>query len=123
MNKGVSWIVSLTVVLIVGIGMTLLATARVRSTVTITITNNSQAAIRNLYLAPGNPDDWGPDQLGDAVIAPGSSVTLNNVACEGSSIRVIAEDPNGCFIYKTASCSDNATVTITASDTPDCGNQ
>jgi hypothetical protein len=120
-NRSVRWIISTLVVLAVLGSMTLLTTARARPAMTITITNSSQSQIRNLYLAPGNPDDWGPDQLGESGIAPGGSFTLNNVSCEGSSIRVIAEDQNGCFIYHSVSCGDSGSWTITASETPDCG--
>jgi len=35
---------------------------------------------------------------------------------------VIAEDHDGCFYYQVVSCSENAGWTISASDSPDCGN-
>ena len=108
-------------VLVMLAGMTLLVTARTRSTISITINNNSQREIRHLYLAPGDPNNWGPDQLGESRIYPGGTFTLNNVSCNAASIRVIAEDQNGCFLYNNVSCSDNATWTITDSATPDCG--
>ncbi len=115
------WAIVLLVVLAAIAGLTLLAAANTRVPVSITITNNSQLQIRGLYLAPGNPDNWGPDQLNGSTIAPGASFTLNNVACEGSSIRVIAEDQNGCFLYHNFSCGANGTWTISNSETPDCG--
>lgn len=100
---------------------TLLAAAQPRASLSITINNNSQWQVRGLYLAVGNPDNWGPDQLNGSTISPGASITLNNVACDGASLRVIAEDQNGCFFYHTVSCEANATWTITANDRPDCG--
>ena len=115
------WAIVLLIVLAGVAGMTLLAAASTRATVSITIINNSQLQIRGLYLAPGNPDNWGPDQLNGSTLAPGASFTLNNVACEGSSIRVIAEDQNGCFLYHNVSCDANGTWTISNSETPDCG--
>lgn len=121
-GRSVRWVISTVVVLAVLVSMTLLATARARPAMTITISNNSQLLIRNLYLAPGNPDDWGPNQLGESGIAAGASVTLSNVSCEGSSVRVIAEDQNGCFIYQSVSCGDTGAWTITGSETADCGN-
>ena len=108
-------------VLVMLAGMTLLVTARTRSTISITIINNSQREIRHLFLAPGDPNNWGPDQLGESRISAGGTFTLNNVSCNAASIRVIAEDQNGCFLYNNVSCSDNATWTITDSATPDCG--
>jgi len=102
-------------------GLTLLATARTRATINITINNNSQREIRHLYIAAGNPNNWGPDQLNGSIISSGSSYTLNSVSCDGSSIRLIAEDQNGCFLYNMVSCDSNATWNITDSTTADCG--
>jgi hypothetical protein len=65
-------------------------------------------------------DNWGDDQLNNSSIASGASFTLSGVCSEGS-IKVIAEDQNGCFFYKTASCSADSTWTITSDSTPDCG--
>jgi hypothetical protein len=102
-------------------GMTLLSSARTPPAVSVTITNNSQLQIRGLYVAVGNPDNWGPEQLNGS-IAPGASHTLSNVSCDGSSVRVVAEDINGCFYYHSlSSCDANQTWTITASESPDCG--
>lgn len=100
----------------------LLSTAHVATTA-ITIVNNSSREIRHVYLSAPDSNNWGSDQLGSSVIAPnGGSVTIGNVSCGGSSIKVIAEDQDGCFSYQIVSCSDNATWTITSSTTRDCGN-
>jgi hypothetical protein len=89
----------------------------------ITIVNNSSREVRHVYLSPPDQNAWGPDQLGSSAIAPdGGSVTISNVSCGGSSIKVIAEDHEGCFIYKVVSCSDTVTWTITSNDSRDCGN-
>ena len=90
------------------------------NTVNITITNSSHKEIRHLYIAVGDPNNWGPDRL-DSGIASGSSFTLNGVACDGASVRVIAEDQNGCFYYNNVSCSADATWTISDNSTADCG--
>ena len=103
-------------------GMTLLAAARTPGSINLTINNNSQREIRHFYLAVGDPNNWGPDQLGGTAISSGGSFTLNGVSCDASSIRLIAEDRDGCFLYKTVSCADQATWDITNSDIPDCGN-
>jgi hypothetical protein len=120
-NRGLRGAVGALLVLAVLAGITSLAGARTRSTISITITNNSQREIRHLYLAQGDPNNWGPDQLGESGIPPGGTFTLSNVSCNAASIRVIAEDQNGCFLYNNVSCGDNATWTITDSATPDCG--
>ena len=73
-------------------------------TTAITIVNNSGREIRHVYLSPPDQNNWGPDQLVNSVIsANGGSFTINNVSCSGSTIKVIAEDQEGCFIYQVVS--------------------
>lgn len=91
-------------------------------TATVTITNNSNLAIKHLYLSPVDSENWGPDQLDGSVISSGQSYTLNNSTCTGSSIKVISEDQNGCFLRHTVDCSTDSAWTISNSDAPDCGN-
>jgi len=89
----------------------------------ITIVNNSSREIRHVYLSAPDQNNWGSDQLVNSVISPnGGSFTISNVSCGGSSIKVIAEDQDGCFSYQVVSCSENATWTITSGTTRDCGN-
>jgi hypothetical protein len=89
----------------------------------ITIVNNSSREIRHVFLSPPDSNNWGPDQLANSVISPnGGSFTLSNVNCGGPSIKVIAEDQEGCFIYQVVTCSENVTWTITNSNSRDCGN-
>lgn len=100
----------------------LLSTAHAPTTA-ITIVNNSSREIRHVYLSAPDQNNWGSDQLANSTIAPnGGSFTLSNVSCGGASIKVIAEDQDGCFSYEIVSCSDNSTWTITSSTTRDCGN-
>jgi len=87
----------------------------------ITVVNNSGLEVRHLYLSAVDQDNWGDDQLNNSSIASGASFTLSGVCSEGS-IKVIAEDQNGCFFYKTVSCSADSTWTIASDATPDCGN-
>lgn len=88
----------------------------------ITIVNNSSREVRHIFLSAPDSNNWGPDQLGNSVIAVnGGSVTIN-ASCDGPSIKVIAEDQDGCFVYQVVSCSENATWTITNDATRDCGN-
>jgi hypothetical protein len=99
----------------------LLAGARTPATISDTINNNSQRNIRHVYLAAGDPNNWSADQLNGSSIMAGSSSTLSAVSCDGASIRVIAEDQDGCFFYRTVSCGENATWTITNDAPRDCG--
>jgi hypothetical protein len=102
------------------IGTTLLAGARTAATINVTISNNSQRNVRHVYLAAGDPNNWSADQLNGSIMT-GSSATLSGVSCDGASIRVIAEDQDGCFFYRTVSCGENATWTITSNAPRDCG--
>lgn len=102
----------------------LLSSARSSSVSTaVNIANNSSREIRNVYLSHVNVDDWSANQLGNAVISPGQSYTLSNVACDAQQIRVIGEDEDGCFVSTVVTCGENSTWTVT-NDTPrDCGTQ
>ena len=89
---------------------------------TLTIVNNSNREIRHLYFSPTSQDNWGPDQLNSSTIVPGGSFTVNNVSCSAAGTKAIAEDQNGCFVYRVLECGDTATWTITNDAAPDCGN-
>jgi hypothetical protein len=100
----------------------LLSTAHTPST-SVTIVNNSGTDIRHVYLSPVDQDNWGNDQLSNSTISSGGgSTTLNNLSCEAASVKVVAEDTDGCFFYKVVTCSQASTWTISSSDTRDCGN-
>ena len=107
------------VVAVLGCG-TMVSNA-VAPTTNISITNNSGRSISHIYLSPPNSDNWGPDQLNDNAVASGSSVTISSAACEGS-VKVIAEDQDGCFISTTIACSENAGWTISSDAPRNCGN-
>lgn len=100
----------------------LLSNAHVSATTSITIVNNSGREIRHVYLSAPDQNNWGSDQLVNSVISPnGGSFTIGNVSCSGS-IKVIAEDQEGCFSYQVVSCSEGTTWTITNDTARDCGN-
>jgi len=100
----------------------LLTTAHVSSS-SIRIVNNSSHEIRRVFLSAPDQNNWGPDQLSNSVISPnGGPVTLPPVDCAGTSIKIIAEDEQGCFFYQVVTCSDSVTWTIASDATPDCGN-
>jgi hypothetical protein len=123
MRNNSNRLVVLSIVIGLIAGLPLLACAFGRSVVStnVTIVNNSNVEIRHLYLSPVDSNNWSRDQLDGAIISTGSSFTLNNVACNGGSIKVIAEDQNGCFLYQTVTCGESSTWTITNSSKPDCG--
>jgi len=100
--------------------LTALSSARTATT-SVNIVNNSNKEIRNVYLSHVNLDDWGSNQLGDAIISPGQSFALNNVACDQQQVKVVAEDQDGCFLSTVISCGDSASWTITNDSARDCG--
>ena len=92
-------------------------------TTAITIVNNSSREIRHVYLSAPDQNNWGSDQLVSSVIAPnGGSFTISDANCGGASIKVIAEDQEGCFMYQVVACSGSVSWTITNDTARDCGN-
>ena len=93
------------------------------SGMTITVTNNSSREIRSLYLSPVDRDNWTLDLLNGNVLRIGQSYSLNDVSCAGNEIKIIAEDPNGCFVYGVVGCSQASISWTITNDLPlDCGN-
>jgi hypothetical protein len=86
----------------------------------INITNDSQWEIRALYLSPADNDNWGPDQLNGAVISPGGTYTLS-ISWDQPTVKIIAEDKDGCFLTNTVDATTNSEWTITDSSGRDCG--
>jgi hypothetical protein len=89
--------------------------------VTITVTNNSSRDIRHLYLSPANNDNWGPDQLGNSAIGSGGSRQLN-VSWEEATVKLVAEDQDGCFLSTTVAASGESAWTIDNNTSRNCGN-
>jgi hypothetical protein len=117
--RTISWCVAITLCLLAAVTVT--RAGRTPSTSGIAVKNSSTLEIRHLYLSPTTEENWGPDQLDGAVVAPNGSFTITGVSCGQGTIKVIAEDQNGCFFYKTVECSSDATWTIASDATPDCG--
>lgn len=88
---------------------------------TLTVVNNSGWEFKHLYLSPANNDDWGPDQLNESSISPGATRTLN-ISWDQSSVKLVAEDQDGCFLSTTVQASGNPVWTITSDTTRNCGN-
>ena len=88
--------------------------------VTLTIVNNTSRDIRHVYVAPANSDNWGADQLNNSAIAPGVSRTLN-INWDQSTVKLVAEDADGCFMTSTVSTAGTIDWTITDSTPRDCG--
>ena len=98
----------------------LMSSARSLNSSSINIVNNSSRQIRNVYLSRVDVDDWGANQLNEA-IAPGQSFTINTFSCDAQQIKVIGEDQDGCFLSAVVACNTNSTWTITNDSAADCG--
>jgi len=111
-------------VLLLVAGLCTLAALTPRSSatasLTISIVNNGGVEVRHLYLSPADNDNWGPDQLNQTAISPGASRNLE-VSWDQSTVKLVAEDQDGCFLNTTVAATGSPVWTIT-SDTPrDCG--
>lgn len=98
----------------------LLTSARARTN-SINVVNSSNRSIVHIYLAPPGTDNWGAEQLGDSPLSPNQSFVLDNVACNQSQIKVVAEDMDGCFLTGEVSCGGAVTWTVTNDTAADCG--
>jgi len=90
-------------------------------TASIRIVNNSSRTIRNVYLSHSDADDWGSNQLGSSSIGSGESYTISNLSWDQPTVKVIAEDQDGCFLSQVVEVSANASWTITNDTAADCG--
>jgi len=102
------------------LALAVLSVARTPTT-SVNIVNNSTREIRNVYLSHVDADDWSADLLGNATIGEGQSYALDNLACDGQQIKVIAEDSDGCFVSEVVNCGQSGSWTITDDTARDCG--
>jgi len=65
-------------------------------------------------------DDWGPDQLGDEVIASGESFHLNAIPCDAYDVRIVDEDGDECVVGGVALCADKDAWVINDDDLLSC---
>lgn len=72
----------------------------------VEIKNRSSWAIHHLHVGPAGDPDWGPDQLGEHIVNPGETFTLNKIACGAYDLQVIDEDGDPCAIYNVKLCND-----------------
>jgi hypothetical protein len=89
-------------------------------TLTISVVNNSGREIRHLYLSPADNDNWGADQLNDSAISSGATRTLD-VSWDQSTVKLVAEDQDGCFMDTTVDATGSPTWTISSEASRNCG--
>lgn len=73
----------------------------------VTIKNKSDWEIHQFFLSPVDTDKWGPDQLGEHVIATGDTFTLNGVPCDSYDVKLVDEDEDECVVPGVDICGDN----------------
>ncbi len=60
---------------------------------TVTVTNTLSDSVYYLYLTPEDQSDWGEDRLGDDILDPGDSISIDiDIDFWGSDFRLMAED-------------------------------
>ena len=111
----------LVAVFVAFVSLTSLSGATAPSSLSLTVTNNSSWEIQHLYLSPADNDNWGVDQLSDSSISSGASRTLD-VSWDQSTVKIVAEDQDGCFMSTTVSASGSPVWTIASNATRNCGN-
>lgn len=95
--------------------------AYAQKTAKVTILNKSDWEIHEFYLSPADEEeDWGPDQLGDKVIAKGESFTLTGIPCNKWDVRLVDEDGDECVVTGVDLCKASATWEITSKDLLAC---
>jgi len=95
------------------------STATVPS-LTINVVNNSGREIRHFYLSPADNDNWGADQLNGSSINAGATRTLA-VSWDQSTVKLVAEDQDGCFVSTTVEATGSRDWTITSDAARNCG--
>ena len=80
---------------------------------TVKVINQSKWEIHHLYLSSSTDDEWGPDQLGEDVLAKGDSITLTNIDCNTYDVKVVDEDGDECVIEEVDLCGDASYWKIT----------
>lgn len=86
----------------------------------VKIVNQSLWDIHELYLSSTSDEEWGPDQLGDAVVASGDSFELHDIPCDDYDVRIVDEDGDSCVVGGVTLCADNDAWVITDEDLLAC---
>lgn len=80
----------------------------------IKVMNKSKWEIHHLFLSPtSEKDEWGPDQLGEAVIKTGGTFTLTGIECNKYDIKIVDEDGDECVVAAVSLCDDSAVWNLT----------
>ena len=86
----------------------------------VVIKNKSDWEIHHLFLSPTENEKWGPDQLGDHVIAPGGTFELHSIPCDAYDVMLVDEDGDECVVPEVDICSGQAGWVISNDDLLEC---
>jgi hypothetical protein len=86
----------------------------------VKLVNKSLWDIHHLYLSSVDDQEWGPDQLGDQVIASGDSFELHGIPCDDYDVRLVDEDGDECVVGGVTLCADDDAWVITDEDLLTC---
>jgi hypothetical protein len=87
---------------------------------TAKVINQSKWEIHHLFLSPTSENHWGPDQLGEKVLAKGDELTLTGIPCDEYDVKVIDEDGDECIIEAVDLCNDASYWKITDAELLEC---
>jgi hypothetical protein len=68
------------------------------SALELQVTNKSKTAVHHLYLSASSQKAWGPDQLGDATVEPGSKFTLHGIEAGKYDVKLVAAEGTECEV-------------------------
>ena len=119
--RSVNYMVAAIILALVALGCAPLMSKASSPSASVTVVNSSNWVIHHIYTTAPDSNDWSGDQLNNASLNPGQSVTISP-SCSGAQVKVITEDQNGCFLSQVVSCASSASWTIDNNATPDCGN-
>jgi hypothetical protein len=86
----------------------------------VVIKNKSDWEIHQFFLSPVETDKWGPDQLGEQVIATGGTFTLKGVPCDSYDVMLVDEDGDECVVSEVDICGDSQGWVISNDDLLAC---
>lgn len=86
----------------------------------VKVINQSKWEIHHVFISPAEQEDWGPDQIGEHVLAKGDSFTITGIPCDTYDIKVVDEDGDECIIEAVELCGQNAYWKITDKDLLEC---
>lgn len=88
----------------------------------IHIKNKSDWEIHHFFLSPADQDHWGPDQLGNQIIAVGGSFELRKVPCDTWDVKIVDEDGDECVLSGVDICASKEGWVITNDALLECEN-